>query len=147
MTESRSMTHIMPVKGPEAVLPEKRTPSDVATLLKRPFAAHVIKQRKIAGRDVDYVAIGDVIDRLNKACMEWHWQITNIQVITMPLKRREGIVDVPVAHVTGTLAIPGLGQRQAIGTAPCEGTEDSAKAAESDAIKRAATMFGVPGGR
>lgn len=134
-------------KAPETVLPEHRTPSDVAALLKRPFAAHVIKQRKVAGRDVDYVAIGDVIDRLNRACMEWHWQVTDIRILTMPLKRRDGMVDTPVAHVTGTLVIPGLGQRQAVGTAPCEGTEDAAKAAESDAIKRAATMFGVPGGR
>lgn len=143
----REMTHIVPVKGPEAVLPEKRTPSDIASLLKRPFAPHVIKQRKVAGRDVDYVAIGDVIERLNRACNEWHWQVTSIQILTMPLKRRDGMVDTPVAHVTGTLVIPGLGQRQAVGTAPCEGTEDAAKAAESDAIKRAATMFGVPGGR
>lgn len=36
-----------------ATLPADRTPQDVAALLRRPFAAHVIKQRKIAGRYVD----------------------------------------------------------------------------------------------
>lgn len=127
-----------------ASLPADRTPTESASLLKRPFAAHVIKSRRIAGRDVDYVSIDDVVDRLNRACLEWHWNISNVQILTMPLKRRDVAVDTPVAQVIGTLEIPGLGKRQGIGTAPCEGTEDSTKAAASDALKKAAGLFGVP---
>ena len=122
----------------------ERTPQQVADLLRRPFAPHVIKQRKIAGRDTDYIAIGDVLDRLNRATLQWHWEVTRIEILTIPIRRKEGIVELPVFHVAGEISIPGLGTRQGIGTAPCEGTEDAAKIAESDAIKRAASMFGVP---
>lgn len=129
-----------------ATLPDQRTPSDVASLLKRPFAANVVRSRKIAGRDIDYISIDDVVDRLNRACLEWHWNISNVQILTMPLKRREGTVDTPVAQVIGTLEIPGLGKRQGIGTAPMEGTEDATKAAASDALKKASSLFGIPSG-
>lgn len=132
---------------PESTPPVDRTPTYVASLLKRPFAPTVIKQRQIAGRNVDYVSIDAVVDRLNRAAMDWHWQITDVRIITMPIKRREGIADMPVAQVIGTLTINGLGSRQGIGTSPCEGTEDATKAAASDALKRAAYLFGVPGGR
>lgn len=130
-----------------ATLPANRTTQDVATLLKRPFAAHVIKQRQIDGRNVEYVSVGDVIERLNRACLEWNWQVTRIEVHVLPILRKKVLVPTPIVHVTGTLEIPGLGKRQGIGTAPAENNEDPAKIAESDAIKRAATMFGVPGGR
>lgn len=132
---------------PESTPLSERTPANVADLLRRPFSPEVIKQRRIAGRDVDYIGIDDVIERLNRACLEWHWSISNVQILTMPLKRRESTVDTPVAQVIGTLEIPGLGKRQGIGTSPLEGTEDATKAAASDALKKAASLFGVPGGR
>lgn len=144
----REMTHILPAsKMPESKLPAERTPEDVAQLLKRPFAPHVIKQRQIDGRSIDYVSVGDVIDRLNRACAQWHWSVTRIEVHVLPIKRKGQLVDTPIVHVTGTLEIPNLGKRSAVGTAPAENNEDPAKIAESDCIKRAATMFGVPGGR
>ena len=137
-----------PIATPAAVLPAERTPQDVAALLRRPFAPHVIKSRKIAGRDVEYISIDDVIARLNKAALEWNWQVTDVRILTMPLTRKAGITDVPVAQVIGELEIPGLGKRQGIGTAPCEGTEDATKAAASDALKKASSLFSVPtGGR
>ena len=68
---------------PATILPADRTPQDVAGLLRRPFAPHVIKSRKIAGRDTDYIAIGDVIERLNKAALEWHWSVTDIRVLVL----------------------------------------------------------------
>lgn len=132
---------------PAAIEPTDRTPSDVANLLKRPFAPHVIRQRQIAGRNIAYVEVGIVIDRLNKAAPVWHWKVTGIEIHTMPIKRKGQHVDTPVVHVIGELTIPGLGSRQGIGTAPVENNEDATKIAESDAIKRAATMFGVPCGR
>lgn len=137
-----------PIHDPAATtLPADRTPTEVASLLKRPFAAHVIKQRQIDGRNIDYVSVGDVIERLNKAAPVWSWSVERIEVHTLPIKRKGAMVPTPVVHVIGTLTIPGLGSRQAVGTAPAENNEDPAKIAESDAIKRAATMFGVPSGR
>ena len=145
---TREMTHIMPVSDmPEAVPPAERTPEQVAELLKRPFHPSVMKQKPVAGGLANYVDIGNVIARLNKAAPVWDWKVTNISILTMPIKRNGQHVDMPVFHVTGELRIPGLGTRQGIGTSPCEGTEDAGKIAESDAIKRAATMFGVPCGR
>lgn len=132
---------------PAQIAPESRTPGDVAALLRRPFPQDKIKQRPVSGGYVNYVAIGDVIDRLNRACREWNWTTTKIEYHEVPIKRDGKLVPTLCAHVTGVLAIPGLGVRGAVGTAPCENNEDPAKIAESDAIKRAATMFGVPGGR
>lgn len=130
-----------------ASLPVDRTPSEVASLLKRPFAPQVIKQRQIDGRNIEYVEIGTVIDRLNRACPTWDWSVERIEVHILPIKRKGAMVDTPVVHVIGTLTIPGLGSRSAIGTAPAENNEDPAKIAESDAIKRCGSYFGIPGGR
>lgn len=141
----REMTHITPVNGPESKLPTERTPEDVASLLKRPFASHVVKQRQIAGgRSVDYISIDDIVERLNRACLEWSWHVQSVQIITMPIVRKGSPVDTPVAQVIGTLEIPGLGKRQGIGTSPLEGNEDATKAAASDSLKRAAYLFSVP---
>lgn len=134
-------------RGPESKLPSDRTPEEVASLLKRPFHPSVIKQRPVANGMVNYVAIDDVIERLNKSTLTWQWKVISIKMIDLPMSRKNERVEMPVIHVIGELEIPGLGMRQGIGTAPCEGTEDAAKIAESDAIKRAASMFGVPGGR
>lgn len=135
-------------EDPASVPAGERTPQQVADLLRRPFAPGVIKQRPLGnGQSVDYAPIDAVLDRLNRATLEWHWEVTRVEILTMPIRRKEGVIPMPVCHVAGQLSIPGLGTRQGIGTAPCEGTEDAAKIAESDAIKRAATMFGVPGGR
>lgn len=132
---------------PEATPLAERTPDQVADLLERRFHPSVMKEKPVDGKLIRYVDIGTVIDRLNKAAPVWHWKVTGIQIHTMPIKRKDELVVTPVIHVTGELVIPGLGARQGIGTAPCERSEDSGKIAESDAIKRAATMFGVPCGR
>lgn len=138
-------------EDPAQIAPDLRTPQQVASLLQRPFPESQIKTRPVAGGLVKYVAIGDVINRLNKACPEWNWTTTKIEYHEVPLLRTangEKTMQMTLcAHVTGVLQIPGLGIRGAVGTAPCENNEDPAKIAESDAIKRAATMFGVPGGR
>lgn len=130
-----------------ATLPADRTPTEVASLLRRPFHASVIRQRQIDGRNVEYIEIGTVIDRLNRACPTWDWSVERIEVHTLPIKRKGALVSTPVVHVIGTLTIPGLGSRSAVGTAPAENNEDPAKIAESDAIKRAGSYFGIPGGR
>jgi hypothetical protein len=138
---------VIQVVRPEHVPALERTPEQVSNLLQRPFPDHLIKTRPVGNGLVHYVAIGDVIDRLNRACATWNWTVTKIEVHMLPILRKGELVDTPVVHVTGVLQIPGLGTRGAVGTAPAENNEDPAKIAESDAIKRAATMFGVPGGR
>lgn len=145
----RGTGEITPIRSddPAQIAPDDRTPQQVSQLLQRPFHPSVIKQRPVAGGLINYVAIGDVIDRLNRACYEWNWTTTKIEYHEVPIKRDGQLVPTLCAHVTGVLQIPGLGIRGAVGTAPCENNEDPAKIAESDAIKRAATMFGVPGGR
>lgn len=132
---------------PETTPPAERSPQQVADLLRRPFAPGVTKQRPVGGGMVDYVPIANVVDRLNRACAQWNWRVSDIRVIDLPITRKGTPTTTPVVHVVGELQIPGLGARQAIGTSPAEGTEDAAKIAESDALKRAANGFGVPSGR
>lgn len=127
--------------------PSARTPEEVASLLRRPFHHSVYREKPVDGKMVKYVPIDAVVERLCKAAPAWHWEVTRIEVINLPLKRKGKMVNTPVVHVTGKLTIPGLGSRGGIGTAPAENDKNVAKIAESDAIKRAASEFLVPGGR
>ncbi len=122
----------------------ERSPADVLELLAKPFRPEVIQTRQIAGRSVAYVSITAVVERLNKAAGSWTWRVVSISTESMPLTRKGELVDVMVSTVVGALEIPGLGVREGVGTAPCEGTEDASKSAASDALKRAASLFGVP---
>lgn len=144
------MAAISPIRAsdmPESTPASERTPEQVATLLRRPFHPSVMKEKPIGGKMVTYVDIGNVLERINKAAPVWYWKVTDIRILDMPITRKGQEVSMPVIHVTGELSFPGLGSRQGVGTSPCDGTEDAGKIAESDAIKRAATMFGVPCGR
>ena len=122
----------------------ERSPADVLELLGKPFRPDVVQTRKIAGRDVSYVSVGAVTERLNRAAGNWSFRIVSVSTESLPLVRKGVLVDVMVATVVGALEIPGLGVREGLGTAPCEGTEDASKSAASDALKRAASLFGVP---
>lgn len=125
---------------------------DSRTLLSRPFRPEVVQSRKIGGRNVSYVPVAAVIERLNKACPEWHFRVVRQQWETMRLNRWNGEVrkseprEVQVFTVVGELDIPGLGARQAIGVQALDdgSGEDLLKGAASDALKKAATLFGVP---
>jgi hypothetical protein len=122
----------------------ERSAEDILELLAKPFRVEVIQTRRIGGRDCPYIAIGVVVNRLNKAAGIWTWRVVSVTTEVMPLTRKGELVDVPVVTVIGALEIPGLGVREGVGTAPSEGTEDSGKSAASDALKRAASLFGVP---
>jgi len=122
----------------------ERSPADVLELLAKRFPPEAILSRTVAGRPVSYVPISAVVSRLNKASGDWSWRIVSIEYETMPLIRRGELADTTVAVVVGALTIAGLGAREGVGTHPCEGTEDAAKSAASDALKRAASLFGVP---
>jgi len=122
----------------------ERSAEDILELLAKPFRAEVIQTRRIGGRDCPYIAIGVVVNRLNKAAGNWTWRVVSVTTEVMPLTRKGELVDVPVVTVIGALEIPGLGVREGVGTAPSEGTEDASKSAASDALKRASSLFGVP---
>ncbi len=122
----------------------ERSPADVLELLAKPFRPEVIQTRQIAGRAVAYVSIAAVVERLNKAAGSWTWRVVSISTDAVQLTRKGALVDVMVVTVVGALEIPGLGVREGVGTAPCEGTEDASKSAASDALKRAASLYGVP---
>jgi hypothetical protein len=107
---------------------------DLAALGK-PFPREALKKRKGGGgKDLTYVEGHSVINRLNNATGN-RWDFT--------VDRFETQGDLLMAFVT--LTLPGLGSRSHIGVqkfAPNSG-EDLAKGCITDALKKAATLFGV----
>lgn len=108
--------------------------------LMRPFDGAQVKQRMGPGRkSLDYVSGPDVIRRLLDATgNQFSWSVEKAQVVT--LETASGAVGLWI--VQGTLTVGDLGSRSGVGTHPAESAE-SAKAAETDALKRAAIKFGV----
>jgi hypothetical protein len=102
--------------------------------LSKPFPRNAIKQRQGGGgKMLDYIETHTAIRRLNRVCGEWSWKINNVDV--------RGNLFI----LTGTLTIPGLGSRDGIGVQQVteRGGEDLVKGASSDALKKAATLFGM----
>jgi recombination DNA repair RAD52 pathway protein len=103
--------------------------------LTKPFPLQAIKQRDGGGgRRFDYVETHTVIHRLNAATGN-NW---NFEVVSLEWRN-----DVLLA--LGRLEIPGHGSRMGIGVQKVSagGGEDLVKGAASDALKKAATLFGV----
>lgn len=112
-----------------------KTPEQILDALGKPFPRTAIKQRKGGGGKMySYVEGHTVINRLNSATNgEWSFRI----------HESEWRSDLLI--VVGELTIPGLGTRTGYGVqkiAPNSG-EDLVKGASSDALKKAATLFGV----
>ncbi len=130
---------------------EQRTAEEILELLGRRFRPEVVQQRKIGGRQVAYVPVAAVIERLNRACNTWNFRIVSRQTDVMLLNRWNAETrkseprEVPVSVVIGELEIPELGARQAMGVQALDdgSGEDLLKGAGSDALKKAASMFGV----
>lgn len=103
-------------------------------ILTRPFPESAIKQREGGGgRMLDYVEGHTVIHRLNEATgNDW----------SLEVKKLEFRSDLTIAHVA--LTLPGLGTREHIGIQEVRGAAgDLTKGAITDAIKKAATLFGI----
>jgi hypothetical protein len=122
-----------------------RSAEDILELLAKPFKPEVIRSRRIAGKDVRYLPITAVVERLNRACNSWSFRIVGHETITMMLNRRPEPRETPVFVVTGELEIPELGVRQGLGVQAIDdgGGEDLLKGASSDALKKAAQLFGL----
>jgi hypothetical protein len=136
----------------EALAPTgQRTADEILDLLGRRFRPEVVQTRKIGGREVSYVPVSAVIERLNRACNSWHFRIVSRDRETMVLNRWSAETrkaeprDVSVSVVIGELTIPELGTRQAIGVQALDdgSGEDLLKGAASDALKKCASLFGV----
>ncbi len=129
----------------------ERTADDILDLLGRRFRPEIVQQRKIGGREVSYVPVSAVIERLNRACNTWNFRIVSRDREVMHLNRwnqdtrKSEPREVSVSVVIGELAIPELGMRQAIGVQALDdgSGEDLLKGAASDALKKCASLFGV----
>jgi hypothetical protein len=103
--------------------------------LTQPFPRQAVERRDGGGgRVFDYVATETVIRRLNDATANcWDFRVVETHF------RGE------VMLCLGELTIPGLGTRQGWGVQKVSerGGEDLFKGAASDALKKAATLFGV----
>lgn len=132
-------------------VPGSRTGGDILRDLRRPFHPELIRSRKIGGRQVQYVPISAVIERLNKSCGLWSFRLVDHDMTSMRLNRWNEATrkseprDVTVFVVVGELEIPQLGRRQAMGVQALDdgSGEDLLKGASSDALKKAAGLFGL----
>lgn len=141
-----------PLQGSTPISPTgERTPEEIIELLGRRFRPEVVQSRKIGGRQVSYLPVSAVTERLNKACNQWHFRIISRTSETMQLNRwnettrRSEPREVPVSVVVGELEIPELGTRQALGVQALDdgSGEDLLKGAASDSLKKCASLFGV----
>lgn len=107
--------------------------------LTEPFPRSAIKQREGGrGRMLDYVEGHTVIRRLNEATGNcWSMEVKDIS------SREMAGAMLMIARVS--LAIPGLGTREGLGVQLVHdrGGEDLVKGCITDALKKAATLFGV----
>lgn len=107
----------------------------IVEALKKPFPPALVKQRvgwtDRSGREhlIDYVEWHTVADRLDEVDPEWTYSLGEPKIIGN------------IVSITATIHIGGI-YRDGIGTGPA-GDEKGIKKAESDALKRAARMFGV----
>jgi hypothetical protein len=113
--------------------------------LEAPFPDHAIKNRKGGGgSSFDYVEGFTIIRRLNEATGgTWDWAIRSFEFRPLPPTKMGK--DQSLVVVTGELTIPGLGTRAGVGVQKVseDGGEDLVKGASTDALKKAATLFGV----
>ncbi len=129
----------------------QRSADEILDLLGRRFRPEVVQTRKIGGRQVSYLPVSAVTERLNKACNSWNFRIVSRDRELMQLNRwneatrRSEPREVQVSIVVGELTIPELGTRQAIGVQALDdgSGEDLIKGAASDSLKKCASLFGV----
>jgi len=118
---------------------------DIIKRLSEPFPREAIRQRQGGGGTrFDYIAGPDIIRRLTRATGgHWDWVIKSFEFRPLPAARSGAEQSLVV--VMGELTIPGLGTRAGIGVQKVSESagEDLVKGASTDALKKAATLFGV----
>ena len=115
--------------------------------LTKPFPREAVKQREGSrGKLLDYVEGHTVIRRLNEATgNRWNFSVLRIEERDRIVRMRDGEREVTEIKALVELDIPGLGKRQHVGVqlVGAGGGEDLYKGAITDALKKAATLFGV----
>lgn len=124
-----------------------RTPDDMTAALGEPFPATAHKTRSTSGKSLTYVEGHVVIHRLIDATQnQWDFRVISIDSREVQGRDKQGNPRTDLLMMaTVELTIPGLGSRQHIGVqmvSPGSG-EDLVKGAITDALKKAATLFGV----
>lgn len=112
---------------------------EISKRLGTPFPKTAIKTRRGGGgKDLSYVEGHTVIHRLNEATGNT-WDLDVREITTLQLGNRI------VLQARVALTIPGLGTREHIGVQEVNerGGEDLVKGVVTDALKKAATLFGV----
>lgn len=116
--------------------------------LSVPFDPSLRKQRQVQGptgpRMLDYVDLMTVVDRLNEVCPGWHCTVKSQDVRPFGTTNRGDARLMLTAVVS--LYIPEVGTREHMGVQVVNadtGGEDLWKGAISDALKKAASLFGV----
>lgn len=119
---------------------------DRATLdaLGAPFPASTVKSRRgPGGRTLDYVEGAEVVRRLNEA-LDGEWTFRVLERSIQTIHQRDGSERADLV-IHGVLDIAGV-QHEAFGGATLgygENTADDWKMAYTDALKKAASYFGV----
>lgn len=119
-----------------------KSTDDIVAELRVAFPQEDVKQRTDNSGTFDYIEQADVMNRLFDAT----GGVFDIRIDSAPSLVTYPKVKTGESQVcwmaTVTLVIPGLGSRSNVGTSKVL-NEDSPKAAVTDAIKKAATLFGV----
>lgn len=118
--------------------------------LSRPFEPSELKRRQgYEGRWLDYIEGHKVVERLNQATgNRWSCQVHSIvrhpgESLVNP-ETGEKIDHPAFWSVVVSLTIPSMGTRTHVGTkAASDSFEDDVKAAVTDGVKKAATLFGI----
>lgn len=122
-----------------------KTPEEMLTALSVEFPPSTHKTKIVQGKKLTYVDGPTIMRRLNAATNgEWNFEIISqdIRPFGTTLKKEERII----LTARGRLTIPGLGSREHMGVQVVNaesGGEDLWKGAITDALKKAATLFGV----
>lgn len=129
-------------------------------LVKTPLPKSLISSRAAGGgRNLSYLSVQTVIDMLNDVFgYDWNWTIQRQWIEHSAPSVYKGDVQEqePVAHVTGRLEVPIIGEngevirvivKEASGSKRIIGKaseqESMYKSAASDALKKAASLFGI----
>lgn len=121
-----------------------KTPDEINAKLLEPFPTDVIEDKQ--GKR--YIGHEHIRMRVIEATgNQFDWQVTGREIRDQDgvIRARKSGTIPPVMIVDGILTIPGLGSRAGTGVQVLEENagEDTYKAAESDAFKRAAMAFGI----
>ncbi len=119
--------------------------------IEKKLEAHLIKNRRISGRNLDYIEGHTVINILNKAFgYAWSFEIVDEDIFqTIPTKDKNGNVreEAHIVSIRGRLTIPGIGVKEQYGSKILLGggdmQEGAFKSAATDALKKCATLVGV----